>query len=113
MQTARVRRKKREDLTAQGMGEQPVLSAVSSETPTLAQAIEMREMQMQTAQQSEPSMGEVANVGKMTVKRKGSQPPKDADVFDTRIGGYGKSMGPQESGEAAVKRIMKVKRKGR
>jgi hypothetical protein len=134
MATARViRRRKGQDLTAQ----QP-----SGELPTLAQALQMREMEvaqaqgtetpMVTANQSQTSMGasaqgmgaqpvlsansmesgamEGAQARKATVKKKA---PKDADIYDPRIDGYGKSMGPQESGEQAVRRIMKVKRKGR
>ena len=127
MVSARVRRRRKgEDLTAT----QP-----QGELPTLAQAVEMREMErarqmeaapMQSAQMTSMPMGATAmaaQAGEMetaqeaqsmrrTVKRKAPE-QQDADVYDLRIGGYGKSMGPQESGEAAVRRIMKVKRKGK
>ena len=133
MLKARVsKRKKGQDLTA--------VQSVS-ELPTLAQAIEMREMevanqpkpspmltadqmqpgQMETARMGQPSQMETARSPRMTVKRKSGSKP-DADVYDRRIeGGYGMSMGPRESGEEAVQRIageqkrrsMKVKRKGK
>lgn len=134
MLKARVsKRKKGQDLTA--------VQSVS-ELPTLAQAIEMREMevanqpkpspmltadqmqpsQMMTADQMQPSQMATARASRMTVSRKKSGGSPDADVYDRHIeGGYGKSMGPRESGEEAVQRIsgeqkrrsMKVKRKGK
>ena len=121
-----VRRKKGQDLTAK----QP-----QGELPTLAQALQMREMEvanaqgttaamvgadnspsqvrMETAQMTQPSEMETARSSRMTVKRKKAKEQEGADVYDLRIGGYGQSMGPQESGEQAVQRIMKVKRKGK
>jgi hypothetical protein len=72
----------------------------------------MREIM--TARQAEMSAGLTATQPDLGVgmTAQGSAPKKmDADIYDERIGGYGKSMGPKESGEAAVKRIMKVKKK--
>jgi hypothetical protein len=137
MATARViRRRKGQDLTAQQpQGELPTLAqALQMREMEVAQA-QGTETPSVTATQSQTSMGasaqgmgaqpglsaqamesgamevaEGAQARKATVKKKA---PKDADIYDPRIGGYGKSMGPQESGEQAVRRIMKVKRKGR
>lgn len=125
MVSARVRRRRKgEDLTAT----QP-----QGELPTLAQAVEMREMERAQQMEAAPQLSAQATTSPMgatamtmsagsmesaegaamrrTVKRK--SPPAGADIYDERIGGYGQSMGPKESGEAAVRRIMKVKRKGK
>jgi len=121
-----VRRKKGQDMVA--------VQKVA-ELPTLAQALEMREMEvanqpkaspMLTADTSVPSTKMLtadtssstnmltAKGSRMTVKKKKSGAKPGDDVYDPRIeGGYGKSMGPKESGEQAVQRIMKVKRKGK
>jgi hypothetical protein len=127
--TAKVKKKKMSDVATANMG--PVGSVLSAQepkfgAPTLAQQTQMREMvtaKMQ-ANSAVPSANMMAPVAapsariqeevapniKSKVKSKSSV---NADVYDERIGGYGKSMGPQESGEAAVQRIMKskVKRK--
>jgi hypothetical protein len=120
-----VRRKKGQDMVA--------VQKVA-ELPTLAQALEMREMEvanqpkaspmltadtssstnMLTADTSSSTNMLTAKGSRMTVKKKKSGAKPGDDVYDPRIeGGYGKSMGPKESGEQAVQRIMKVKRKGK
>lgn len=132
--TAKVKKKKMADVATANMG--PVGSMLSAQetkfgSPTLAQQTQMREMvsakmkadmAVPSANPMGPSSVPSANIvedvkvpsanmgAKAMVKKKA---PMDADVYDPRIGGYGKSMGPQESGEAAVQRIMKskVKRK--
>jgi len=129
MATARVSRSKRKDETAR---------PASSGEMTVAQAIEAMELEeamyrplasavtaqqagsgmMDTAQAigAQPMVGargmgdqpmETANTGKRKVKRSA---PAGADIYDERIGGYGRSMGPQESGEQAVQRIRRVRR---
>jgi hypothetical protein len=113
MLKAKVAKKKRKDMTASQDAMPMGMSARNPEfsKPTLAQQVQMREIV--TARQAEMSAGLTATQPDLGgIVARGSAPKKmDADIYDERIGGYGKSMGPQESGEAAVKRIMKVKKK--
>lgn len=117
MLKAKVAKKKRKDLTANTASMPMGASAKTPEftKPTLAQQVQMREIM--TARQMEMSAGLSATqpeLGGMVAKGpapKRSGAPADADIYDERIGGYGKSKGPQESGEQAVRRIMKVKKK--
>jgi hypothetical protein len=130
MLKARVKKRRNgEDLTAV----QP-----QGELPTLAQAIEIREMErarqaesapmlsanaatsspMEGARAMNPMEGETAQGSAMRAKVKAKGPKPGDDIYDLRIGGYGASLGPQESGEAAVRRIQeerkaKVRRKGK
>ena len=104
MLKAKVAKKKRKDMTAT---QSPMaMGATAREQkftpPTLAQQVQMREMV--TARQADMSAGLTANAGSGPMRAN-----RDADIYDERIGGYGKSKGPQESGEAAVQRIMKSK----
>jgi hypothetical protein len=119
MLKAKVAKKKRKDLTANSKSMPMGASARSPEfqKPTLAQQVQMREIM--TARQAEMSAGLTATqpeMGGITAKsspvpKAKTKVPRAADIFDERIGGYGKSMGPKESGEQAVRRIMKVKKK--
>ena len=117
MLKAKVAKKKRKDLTASTASMPMGASARNPEfqKPTLAQQVQMREIM--TARQMEMSAGLSATqpeLGGMVAKGPSASRPKvpgDADIYDERIGGYGKSMGPKESGEQAVRRIMKVKKK--
>jgi hypothetical protein len=91
-------------VTAQQMGAMPTASA---------QQVELGGITARTGPIGGPM--ETARTGAQprTVRR-GGPTSADADLYDRRIeGGYGKSRGSQESGEAAVRRIQEEQRKRR